>query len=100
MHHGVRVVGVTPQTAAVAAAYVAEHPLPFPLLSDSGRDVVRAYGVNHPFGLDFSLRTARPSVFLVDRNGVIRFIYVGSHKWDRPDLEGLMQAAANLAGTD
>lgn len=92
--------GVTPQPGPAVARFLSENPLPFSLLSDPQRVVVRAYGVNHPFGFDFSLRTARPSAFLIGRSGVIRYIYVASHQWDRPDLEGLMEQVANLGGTD
>lgn len=91
---------MTPQPAPAVAAYLLQNPLPFPLLTDKGRVVARAYGVNHPFGFDFSFLTARPSTFLIDRERAIRLIYVASHQWDRPDLEGLMEAVANLGGTN
>jgi peroxiredoxin Q/BCP len=42
--------------------------LPFPLLSDEKRQVIRRYGV-----LDETWNLAKRSYFIIDRKGVVRF---------------------------
>jgi len=42
--------------------------LPFPLLSDEKRQVIRRYGV-----LDETWNLAKRSYFIIDRQGVVRF---------------------------
>jgi peroxiredoxin len=92
---GVHVAGVVGQEAGAVARYLTGSPLPFPLLIDPERKVIRGYGVYQFLGID-AFNIARPSQFLVDRDGRIRFLYVGSSQWDRPAKEGLLGAAAKL----
>ncbi len=63
--------------------------LPFPLLADPDRAAIRRYGVYVRANFE-SWNIARPSVFLVDPGGRIRFISVGSHQRDWPDSGDLL----------
>ena len=63
--------------------YIERHDIPFPLLIDKHRQVIKSYGVYHWLGLD-AYNIARPSTFIIDRGGIIRFIHVGSHQFDLP----------------
>lgn len=89
------VAGVLAQDARGVESYLRANPLPFPLLVDPEREVIRRYGVYHFLGLD-AFRIARPSAFLIDRGGTIRFIYVGSNQLDRPSPEVLLAEAAQI----
>ncbi len=71
--------------------FLAEHPTPFPFLLDEDRKVTKAYGVYHALGTD-AFRIARPATFLLGRDGVIRFLYVGADQRDRAPLEPLLEA--------
>jgi peroxiredoxin len=71
--HGVRPFGVNPAPVESHAAYAARLRLPFPLLSDSGLAIARAYGALRPDGTTISR-----SVVLVDRNGSIRYSQAGA----------------------
>ncbi len=62
----VTVAGVSPQSAQSHAAFVAKYALPFTLLSDPDKVLVRAYGVSGPLG--FGVRRAS---FLINTAGVI-----------------------------
>ena len=79
-----------------AGGYFEKHPLPFPYLLDQPRDVVKAYGVYKPIGID-GINVAQPSTFLVDASGSIRWIYVGRSQFDRPDPEDVLKQVAGLA---
>jgi len=80
---GVRVLGVATQKRSRLSAYLDRNPMPFPILADEDRGVSRAYGVYVPVNLE-SFRIARPSSFLLDGTGTVRWLHVGSNQFDRP----------------
>lgn len=66
--------------------------LPFPVLCDEDRAVIKQYGVWHPIGLD-ALNMARPASFLIDgQTRAIRYMFVGSNQFERADLESILGA--------
>lgn len=64
---GMRVVGIAPQDAASHARFRAEHDLPFTLLADSDKTVIKAWGVDGPLGIG-----VRRATFLIGADGIIR----------------------------
>jgi len=62
-----RVVGVSPQSPESHRRFRDQHSLPFTLLSDEHKAVIRAFGVDGPLGIG-----VRRATFLIDRGGVIR----------------------------
>ncbi len=72
-----------------------QHPASFPFLLDEDRSVTRAYGIYHLIGTD-ALNIARPSTFVVDRTGIIRFLFVGGNQQDRAPMEEVMEAVRKL----
>ncbi len=75
-----RVVGISPQGPASHAKFRAQYHLPFPLLSDEHREVIKMYGVNGPLG--FGVRRA---TFLIDgsrriHDVVLADFMIGRHK--------------------
>ncbi len=76
---GTQVVGVSPQSVASHRRFASSFSLPFPLLADTRKAVIRAYGVDGPLGLG-----VRRVTFLIDRsktirNRVVSDLFVGSH---------------------
>ena len=67
--------------------------LPFPILCDEDRAVIKRYGVWHPIGID-AFNMARPASFLIDgETRAIRFMFVGSNQFERADLDSILTAA-------
>jgi peroxiredoxin len=67
--------------------------LPFPILCDETRAVIKQYGVWHPIGID-AINIARPASFLIDgQTRAVRFMFVGSNQFERADLETILNAA-------
>jgi peroxiredoxin Q/BCP len=64
---GLSVVGISPQSPQTHAKIRSKHGLPFALLSDAGKEVVKMYGVNGPLG--FGVRRA---TYLIDGSRRIR----------------------------
>ena len=92
----VGVAGIVGQKAARVAKYLLGHPLPFPILVDSDRAVIKAYGVYHRIGLT-AWNIARPAIFVLDREGVVGYSCVGRSQVDLPRL-GDMLAQARIVG--
>ncbi len=65
--------------------------LPFLILCDPDLAVIAQYGVLHRPD-DQGAGIARPSVFLVDREGIVRFAHVGVEPRDRPAIGALLLA--------
>jgi peroxiredoxin len=62
-------------------------PVPFPILMDEDRKVTKGLGL---FATEWSgskVDQLIPSVFVVDKQGILRFKYIGQNTWDRPSWE-------------
>jgi peroxiredoxin len=77
--------------------YLIQHPVSFPFLLDEDRTVTKAYGIHHRLGRD-AFNIARPATFIVDRKGILRFVYVSSHQKDRADVNSMLRALSEAAG--
>jgi len=64
---GLRVVGISPQSPESHAKFKAKYQLPFVLLSDEQKTVIRMYGVNGPLGLG-----VRRATYLIDASRRVR----------------------------
>jgi peroxiredoxin Q/BCP len=64
---GLRVVGISPQSPQSHARFKAKYQLPFVLLSDEQKTVVKMYGVNGPLGIG-----VRRASYLIDGSRRIR----------------------------
>jgi peroxiredoxin len=71
--------------------YLRENSLPFEILLDERREVSRRYGVWHRIGLD-AWNIARPALFIIDRDGVVRYIYVGRTQEEFADPDEISRA--------
>ena len=76
--------------------FLEKHPVSFPFLLDEDRSVTKAYGLYHRLGKD-AINIAHPATLVVDRTGIVRYIYRGDGQTDRAPMEQVMQAAKSLA---
>ena len=53
--------------------------LAFPVLSDVDHKVIDAYGI-----YDADNKISKPAVFIVDKQGIVRWSYIGKNRSDRP----------------
>jgi peroxiredoxin len=75
--------------------YFAKHPVSFPFLLDEDRQVIKRYGLYHRLGTD-AYNIAHPATLVLDRGGVIRFLYRGDGQADRAPLEQVLDALKKL----
>jgi peroxiredoxin Q/BCP len=76
---GLRVVGISPQNPASHAKFRQKHRLPYVLLSDEHKTVIKMYGLNGPLGLG-----VRRATYLIDgsrrvRGAVLADFLIGRH---------------------
>jgi peroxiredoxin Q/BCP len=71
--HNVRPFGVNPASVASHASYADKLGLPFPLLSDPGLKISRAYGTLKPDGQGIAR-----SVCLIDQDGLVLYSQAGA----------------------
>jgi len=84
-------VGVVSQKARAVRTYIEDTGLPFDILIDERRDVLRAYGVWHRVGLD-AWNIARPAVFLIDTDRRIRYSFIADQQRQFPPQEEILAA--------
>ncbi len=84
------------QSSDAVRTYIEETGLPFNILIDETRDVLRAYGVWHKFGLD-AWNISRPALFLIDRSGAIRYSFIADRQDQFPSSAEIDRALDGLA---
>jgi peroxiredoxin Q/BCP len=73
---GFEVLGVSPDKSAKHRKFIDKYELPFPLLADTEKEVLQAYGVWGPkkfMGKEYI--GVHRMTFLIDENGVISYIF-------------------------
>ena len=92
---GVSLVMVVAQRSEKVKRYVEDHGLPFEILIDDARDVLRAYGVWHRIGFD-AYNIARPALFLIGHDGMVRYAFVAERQDEFPGFEEIVREIGEL----
>lgn len=94
--HGAKVFGISVDSPFSHRAWKAEHRINFPLLSDWGHDVSKAYGVYYDeiFGLPGA---SKRSVFVIDQDGIVRYKWVTEDPGVPPRTEEVARVVQELA---
>ena len=82
-------IAVSADAPADGQKVATELNLTYPILSDIYRNFIRQYGVLHP-----TEGIARPSMFIVNKEGKIVWKYVGEEANDRPPIDTVLQQLA------
>jgi len=75
--------------------FLEKHPISFAFLLDEDRAVTKAYGLHHAFGAD-AINIAHPATLLIDRGGLVRYLYRGPNQNDRAPIEEVLRAAREV----
>lgn len=93
-----RVVGISVDSPFAQKAFVDANGLNFPMYSDFSRHAVRAFGIEDPnFAGGLLPGVAKRSVFVVDRDGVVRWRWVSDNPGVEPDYGAVAEAVKNLS---
>ena len=87
---GAEIVAVYCQKREALESWFGERPVPFPVVPDEDRSIAKRWDVYVRVNLE-SIHIARPASFVVGKNGILRFVYVGSSQVDRAGLEKVLE---------
>jgi peroxiredoxin len=87
---------VVAQRSEKVKRYLEETGLPLDILIDDTRDTVRAYGVWHRVGID-AWNIARPALFVIDRGGIIRYVFVADWQTEFPDHNVIVRELTRIS---
>ncbi len=83
-------------TATFSQMAFAKHlRVPFPLLSDWGREACAAYGVRYEVWKEHD-GLAKRSLFVIDRDGIIRYRWVTDDALQTPVIEDALEVLESL----
>ena len=77
------------------AKFLERRHVSFPFLLDEDRTVTKLYGLHHAFGAD-AMNIAHPASLVIDRGGVVRYLYRGEDQHDRAPLDEVLKAAEQI----
>jgi len=90
-----QVVGISVNDPWTLKGFTEKNGLTFPLLSDYNRSTIASYGVELPnFAGLKGYTVAQRSVFIVDRNGLIKYQWVAPQPGVEPDYQALEEELA------
>lgn len=87
-----QVLAIAPDTMERAQEYFQRHDIPFPCLPDPDRQVYRQYDVKSAL---VSLGQ-RPGLYILDREGAVRYAHLGWQQWEIPSAEETLRALDGL----
>ena len=93
-----QVLGISVDGAFSQKVFSDQNNLNFPLLSDFGRQVVNQYDVALPnFGGMDGYVAAQRAVFVVDKEGVVRYRWIAPNPGVEPDYDEVQEALGGLS---
>jgi peroxiredoxin len=93
-------IAATAVTATFSQMAFAKHlGVPFPLLSDWGRETCADYGVQYGVWKEHE-GLAKRSLFVIDGSGTIRYRWVTDDALETPVIEDALEVMASLADQD
>jgi peroxiredoxin len=92
---GAQIIGVSTDTFFALKAWGDQQKYNFPLLSDYNKDVIRQYGVVNPDMIGLK-DIAKRSVFVIDRDGIVRYREVLGDARNEPDYGKVRETLASI----
>jgi peroxiredoxin len=91
------IVGISVNDPFTNKAFADMHQLQFPILSDYTRETIKKYNIFHDnfAGLN-GYTAAKRSIFVLDKNGIVRYKWVSEDPGKEPDYEAVKGALAKL----
>lgn len=93
-----QVIGITVDPPFAQKAWADQNNVTFTFLSDFNRQVVNQYDVAFPnlAGLEGYVAASR-AIFVIDKDGIVRYKWVGPNPGVQPDYDEVRNAVAQLA---
>jgi glutaredoxin-dependent peroxiredoxin len=93
-----QVIGISVTDPFSNNAFAEKNRLPFPILSDYKREVIKTYGLQLPnfAGLD-GYTVAKRSIFILDQNGIVRYVWVSDNPAVEPNYQEIQSILQQIA---
>jgi peroxiredoxin len=93
-----QVIGVSVSDPFSNKAFAEKNRLPFPVLSDYNRQVVKTYGLELPnfAGLDGYV-VAKRSIFILDEQGIVRYVWVSDNPAVEPNYQEIQKVLEQMS---
>lgn len=92
-----KVVGISVDSPYAQKAFADQHKLSFTLLSDFNRNAVKAFGIEDPnFGGGQLPGVAKRSVFVLDKDGKVRYRWVSDNPSVEPNYDEVTEAIRKI----
>ncbi|MFQ5980656.1 MAG: redoxin domain-containing protein [Candidatus Heimdallarchaeota archaeon] len=92
---GASILGISVDSIFSHAAFAKAHKIQFPLLSDWEKTTIRDYDVVFP-DLAGMTNVAKRSVFVIDQEGLIQYVWVSEHPGNLPPFDAIKNAVERL----
>ena len=96
---GIRLVAISVDAQEINRRQSQKQGYTFPLLSDPKMHVIRRYDVLHPGAGPKGADTARPAEFLLDSNGIVRWVNLTENIAVRARPEQVLDALNQLSSS-
>jgi peroxiredoxin len=92
-----QVIGISVNDPYSNKAFAEKNKLPFPILSDYNHEVIKTYGVETPnFGGLKGYTVAKRSIFVIDQNGIVRYMWSSEDPAVEPHYEEIEKALQGI----
>ena len=92
-----QIIGISVDSPFANKAFAAQNNLQFPLLSDFTRATIRDYGIVHEgFSGLTGYAASKRSVFVLDKDGVVRYAWVSENPGVEPNYEEVAKALESI----
>ena len=92
-----QVVGVSVSDPFSSKEFTEKNRLPFPILSDYRREVIKTYGLESP---DFAglkgYTVAKRSIFILDKDGTVKYVWISENPSVEPNYQEIQEALEQL----
>jgi len=92
-----QVIGISVNDPFSNKAFAKKNRLPFPVLSDYNHEAINAYGVASPnFGGLKGYTVAKRSIFIIDKHGIVRYVWTTADPAVAPNYEEIEKALQKI----
>lgn len=92
-----QVIGISVNDPFSNKGFAEKNMLPYPILSDYNREVIKKYGLEMP---DFAglkgYTVAKRSIFILDKDGMVRYVWVSEDPKVEPNYEEVQKALEQI----
>ena len=92
-----QVIGVSVSDPFSSKEFSEKNRLPFPILSDYKREVIKKYNLEFP---DFAglngYTVAKRSIFILDKDGIVRYVWVSENPAVEPNYQEIQNALEQI----